>query len=129
MQYRRPEFNPWVRKLPWRREWQPTSVFVPGEFHGQRTLAGYSPRGCKESDLTEQRAHERSIVSKMCALNLTSFPSSCVWFTITVSFLHAFITADHYGIRQSSGVSFTMCSQSFLFSACLYFWVNEKSPN
>ena len=33
----------WVWKIPWRREWQPTPVFLPGEFHGQRSLAGYSP--------------------------------------------------------------------------------------
>ena len=46
-------FNPWVRKIPWRREWQPTPVFLPGEFHGQRSLAVYSPQGCKESDTTE----------------------------------------------------------------------------
>ena len=49
----RPEFNPWVRKIPWRKEWQPTSVFLPGEFHGERSLAGYSPWGCKESDMIE----------------------------------------------------------------------------
>ena len=36
-------FDPWVRKIPWRRAWQPTSVFLPGESHGQRSLAGYSP--------------------------------------------------------------------------------------
>ena len=36
-------FNPWVRKIPWRRAWQPTSVFLPRESHGQRSLAGYSP--------------------------------------------------------------------------------------
>ena len=39
---------------PWRRKWQPTPVFVPEEFHRQRGLMGYSPRGCKESDMTEQ---------------------------------------------------------------------------
>ena len=38
-------FDPWVRKMPWRRKWQPTPVFLPGESHGQRSLAGYSPRG------------------------------------------------------------------------------------
>ena len=38
---------------PWRREWQPTPVFLPGEFHGQRSLAGRSPWGHKESDRTE----------------------------------------------------------------------------
>ena len=49
-------FNPWVEKIPWSRAWQPTPVFLPGEFHGQRSLAGYSPWSCKELDLTEQLA-------------------------------------------------------------------------
>ena len=39
-------------RLPWRRAWQPTPVVLPGEFRGQRSLAGYSPWGCKESDTT-----------------------------------------------------------------------------
>jgi len=38
----------WVRKIPWSRKWLPTSVFLPGKFHGQRSLAGYSLWGCKE---------------------------------------------------------------------------------
>ena len=50
---KRCEFDPWVRKIPWRREWLPIPVFVPRESHGQRSLAGYSPWGCKESDTTE----------------------------------------------------------------------------
>jgi len=37
--------DPWVGKIPWRRAWQPTPIFLPGEFHGQRSLAGYSPWG------------------------------------------------------------------------------------
>ena len=45
-------FNPWVGKIPWRRKWQPTPVCLPGESHGQRSLAGYSPWGRKESDTT-----------------------------------------------------------------------------
>ena len=40
-------FNPWFGKIPWRRAWQPTLVFLPGESHGQKSLAGYSPRGCR----------------------------------------------------------------------------------
>ena len=44
-QCRRQGFDPWVRKVPWRRKRQPTSVFLPGESHGQRSLAGYSPWG------------------------------------------------------------------------------------
>ena len=47
-------FDPWVGKIPWRKEWQPTPVFLPGEFHGQMSLAGYSPWGPKESDMIEQ---------------------------------------------------------------------------
>ena len=53
-QCRRPGFSPWVGKMPWRREWQPTPVFLPREFHGQRNLVGYSPLGRKESDMTER---------------------------------------------------------------------------
>jgi len=40
-------------KIPWKRKWQPTPVFLPGESHGQRSLTGYSPWGRKESDTTE----------------------------------------------------------------------------
>ena len=60
-QGRRPKgcsFNPWVGKIPWRRVWQPTPVFLPGESHGQRSLVGYSPGGPKELDMTERlRTH------------------------------------------------------------------------
>ena len=45
-------FNPWMGKIPWRRKWQPTPVFLPGKSHRQRSLAGYSQWGCKESDIT-----------------------------------------------------------------------------
>ena len=48
--HRRCGFYPWVGMIPWRRKWQPTPVFLPGKFHGQRSLAGYSPRGHKELD-------------------------------------------------------------------------------
>ena len=46
------ESDPWVGKIPWRRAWQPTAVFLPGESHGQRSLVGYSPRGHKELGTT-----------------------------------------------------------------------------
>jgi len=54
LQCRRGGFDPWVRKIPWRREWQLIPVFLPGESHGQRSLAGYSPWGRKELDMAEQ---------------------------------------------------------------------------
>ena len=48
-----PKFNPWVRKIPWRRAWQHTPVFLSGELHGQRSLEGYSQWVCKESDMNK----------------------------------------------------------------------------
>ena len=53
LQRRRPRFDPWVRKIPWRRTWQPTLVLLSGEPHGQRSLLGWSPQGCTESDTSE----------------------------------------------------------------------------
>ena len=47
----RPRFHVWIRKISWRREWQPTPAFLPGDFHGLRSLV--YPWGCKESDTTE----------------------------------------------------------------------------
>ena len=46
-QFGRYEFDPWVRKIPWRRKWQPSPVFLPEKSHGLRSLGGYSPWGCK----------------------------------------------------------------------------------
>ena len=54
---KRLRFDPWVGKIPWRSVWQPTPVFLPGESHGQRRLAGYSPWGHIESDMTEVTEH------------------------------------------------------------------------
>ena len=54
LQCRRPRFSLWIGKIPWRRKWQPTPVFLPEESHGQRSLIGYSPRGRKQSDMTER---------------------------------------------------------------------------
>ena len=51
---RRPGFSPRVGTILWRREWQPTPVFLPGESHRQRSLVGYNPWGHKESDMTER---------------------------------------------------------------------------
>ena len=53
-------FDRWVRKIPWRRVWQPTLVFLPGESHGPRSLAGYSPCDCKESDMTLVTSHAQA---------------------------------------------------------------------
>ena len=75
-QYRRCEFDPWVRKTHWRRKWQPTSVFFPGKSHGQSSLMGCSPGGHKVSDttcslwtfLSGRTSSSRSRISGLCSL-------------------------------------------------------------
>ena len=57
-------FSPWVRKIPWRRKWQPTPVFLYGKSQGQRSLVGHSPWGCERVryDLaTKQQQQQRFI--------------------------------------------------------------------
>ena len=80
--------DPWVWKIPWRREWQPTAVFMPGESHGKRNLMGYCPWGCKESDRPVSRHPSDS--SRDMAV------SSTCWSPVTensISFLP--VTASH----------------------------------
>ena len=73
--HKRRGFDPWVRKIPWRKKWHPTSV-LPGESRGQRSLTCYSPWGCKESDTTEHTRtnacrgnglHGKLILEVVCA--------------------------------------------------------------
>ena len=63
LQCRRPEFDPWVRKIPWKRERQPIPIFLPGKFHGQKSLAGYGSWGHKQSDKTEWLTLSLSLVN------------------------------------------------------------------
>ena len=58
-------FDPRVGKIPWRRKWQPTPVFLPGKFDGQRSLAGYSPWVAKSRTQLSMRAHMHSDRSDM----------------------------------------------------------------
>ena len=76
LQCRKPGFYPWVGKIPWRRKWQPTPVFLPGESHGCRSLVGYSPWGHKESDMTE-RLHFHFQCFLCVAVQFSSVAQSC----------------------------------------------------
>ena len=71
----------WVRKIPYRRKWQSTQVFWPGEFHGQRSLVGYSPWGCRESDMTEHTSTHLGPQSATWAL--TPVCHSATWWAKT----------------------------------------------
>ena len=96
-------FNPWVGKIPWRRKWQPTPVFLPGEFHGQRSLVGYSP-WCHtvghdwsnlayththywENRSSEEPPHRHISSAKISGQNLR--PASCV--------RHSYLLSRHRG--------------------------------
>ena len=70
LQYGRPGFNPWVGKIPWRKERLPTPVFWPGEFHGL-----YSPWGRKESDTTEHPSLSLGNISPIILINLEAVSS------------------------------------------------------
>ena len=72
--HKRRMFNPWVGKIPWRGEWKPTPVFLPGESHGWRSLAGHSPRGRTES-ATAEHAH---ILLHILSLHISFFSLSFV---------------------------------------------------
>ena len=74
---KRPKSDPWVRKIPWRRKWQPTPVFLPGKSHGQRSLAGCSLWGHKESNTTEHIAHTYKVNYIRWPLNNTGLN---LWF-------------------------------------------------
>ena len=69
LQCGRPGFDPWVGKIHWRRAWQPTPVFLPGEFHGQRSLAGCSPWGRQESNTTKHSTAQHSCIVQRPLLN------------------------------------------------------------
>ena len=71
----------WVRKIPWRREWQLTPVLLPGEFHGQRSLVGFTPWGSKELDMTGQLTRSTKSLSFICYFseNLLFFVKVLLW--------------------------------------------------
>ena len=102
-QCRRHEFNPWIGKIPWRKAWQPTPVFLPGKSHGQRRLPGFSPWGCKrvgrdlvtkqqqqQCEVIDEKTEERKVYElrswHMSGTGLLPHCALCVpfhWFLIT----------------------------------------------
>ena len=103
-----------VGKIPWRRECQPTPVFLPGEFHGQGSLVGYSPWGGKELNMTERLTLSHHFFSKWC----WSLPPGCPhWTWILVILLQGIFSMPAF----QSGLWKTQGNQSFsLFSTKKY---------
>ena len=84
-QCRRYRFNPWVRKIPWSRKWQPTPVFVPGKFHGHRCLTSCSPWDCEELNTTSDWTQHLILPLEMPGGPPVS-ETSCLW-AVWISFL------------------------------------------
>ena len=106
LQCGRPGFNPWIGKIPWRRKWKPTPVFLPENSHEWRSLVGYSPWGHQDSDSTE-RLHFTSLLSAvlmlLCYIRtlwvqcagiflINSFPTSDFGFTHLFNFCSSFFS-------------------------------------
>ena len=132
LQCRRPGFDPWVWKIPWRRTWQPTPVFLPGGFYGQRSLTGYRPWDRKDSDTTEQ-------------LTFPVFKGVCsqVWFHVPAVrdiLLFPFMSTRGQqrtkkselqpglglGTLVTSKLKICLCSQT---PVCKKYWGGPKIPN
>ena len=83
--YKRWGFDPWIGKIPWRREWQPTPVLLPGESHGQRSLVACSPQGLKESDTEWLSTYAHQLFTEISSCTFTSLPGNndkedfCTW--------------------------------------------------
>ena len=100
LQFGETEFDPWVGKIPWRKEQLATPVFLSREFHGQRSLTGYSPWGHKESDTTEWL----SLYS-----NFSLFPSKK---QASFNFMAAVTISSDFGTQEKK---IFHCSHFFLF--------------
>ena len=118
-QCRKLRFNPWVRKTPWRRKWQPTLIFLPGKSHEYRSLVGYSPCGCKragQDSATKQQQHrlkqylqllsDRSEWNLMSDVNLLL--KTCL---VEMSFVHSF-SLFFFSLKAVTSVSFTLYFES-----------------
>ena len=94
-------FEPWVRKIPWSKKWQPTPLFLPKKSHGERKLAGYSPWGCKRLNTTEpEHIHTQAGLSHLQFSVVNHFRTlvcDCIiWSAKPVSPLHRWPTPIHF---------------------------------
>ena len=96
-------YVPKLGQIPWRREWQPTPGFLPGESHGQRSLAGYSPWSCKESDMTEQLTQTffRSTkgLKKFFFTQISFLKSSFYWCIMYVLKSTQILNVQHHALK------------------------------
>ena len=123
---KRRRFDPWVEQIHWRRKQQPTPVFLPGKFHGQRSLVGYSLQGCKKQDMTEatQQHHDWGIANYICLAS----QGTQIWNT------------SHLNQRDTCGFYFFLCvarfsgslyqdrGESSFLTRCVFYMKNHVQP-
>ena len=108
LQCRRPRFNPWVRKISWRREWLPTPVFLPGEFHGERRLVRCNPWDNKELDTTEQQ-----ILSHFHKCVYILFLYVCVCLGVCYLLRHVWLFVTQWTIAFQAPLSMRFSRQEY----------------
>ena len=128
MQCRKPRSDPWVGKIPCKRKWQLTPVFLPGKLHGQRSLAGYKPWGCEQSETMEWLTH---LVKQMTYV----IPSFCCftskmgglkyWLPIVTSSFRAVQTMDKQEMPSRSVGPGSQNCVYFFFFAVMFSWYLE----
>ena len=139
-QWRRHKFDPWVRKIPWRRKWQPTPVFFPEKSHGQKRLVGYSLWGHKELDMTEhdtqtasqmywigQKVHSGFSVHKILIISWCGLRVSLEWSFESVDWVKITLTnvGRHYPVREVPNRAKRQKKGKFTLSA----WVRHLSSS
>ena len=122
----RSKFDPWIGKIPWRGKWQPTPVLMPGEFHGPRSLVGYSPWGCKKLEMTEginsnKSDHECNACNKIQTLQWLTEPDVTATFA---SFSHSH-SQSHWSPCYSWEIPHVL--QTWKPHSCCFFCL-ESSP-
>ena len=114
LQCQRSRFDPWVRKIPWRRAWQSIPVFLPGESQGQRSLVDYSPQGHKELDMTEvieqACAHAHTHITHRVILHLAFWVTTIMFFIAAAPF--------YMSTSNAQGFQFLYIHTNTCFSVC-----------
>ena len=125
-------FDPQVGKIPWRRAWQPTPVFLPGECHGQRSLVSYSPWGCQGSDTTEatQPAHTSGCLQLTGTETTENYPFTlritiplgnfCCW--KVYDFLFIIFSLAHWGPRKGNQEIKILFNHILLITRAIFFF-------
>ena len=105
--------------MPWRRKWNPTSLFLPGTFHGWRNLAGYSLWGCKESD-TAERAHTQGLVTELGDCQSWKFFSDFLLKSFQQSLCLGVYTLASFWERLRVLLDENTCTSWFVCMCCVF---------